>query len=50
MSDFVYLEILDDELDEMYRGIIGSLIIGILIFNIGRRWFIGVLRSRGLNV
>ena len=34
----------------MYRGITGSPTTGILTPNIGRRRFIGALRSRGLNV
>ena len=50
LSDSAYSEISDDELDEMYRGITGSPTTGILTPNIGRRRFIGALRSRGLNV
>ena len=50
LSDSAYSEISDDELDEMYRRITGSPTTGILTPNIGRRRFIGALRSRGLNV
>ena len=50
LSDSAYSEISDDELDEMYSGITGSPTTGIVTPNIGRRRFIGALRSRGLNV
>ena len=45
-----YSEISDDELDEIYRNITGSSSSGPITPNIGRRRFIGALRSRGLRV
>ncbi|KAJ7392740.1 hypothetical protein OS493_010395 [Desmophyllum pertusum] len=53
LSDSVstYSDISDDELDEIYKSITGSSTTGLLNTpNIGRRRFIGALRSRGLNV
>ena len=52
LSDLVsaYSDISDDELDEIYKSITGSSTTGPLTPNIGRRRFIGALRSRGLNV
>ena len=49
-SDSASSDISDDELDEIYRSITGSPTTGPLTPNIGRRRFIGALRSRGLNV
>lgn len=45
-----YSEISDDELDEIYRDITGSSSTGPVTPNIGRRRFIGALRSRGYRV
>jgi len=50
LNDLAYSDISDDELDEIYRSITGSPTAGLLTPNIGRRRFIGALRSRGLNV
>ncbi|KAJ7337776.1 hypothetical protein OS493_007931 [Desmophyllum pertusum] len=53
LSDSVsfYSDLSDDELDEIYKSITGSSTTGHLNTpNIGRRRFIGALRSRGLNV
>eukprot|EP00112_Aurelia_sp_Birch-Aquarium-sp1_P010537 Seg2246.4 transcript_id=Seg2246.4/GoldUCD/mRNA.D3Y31 product="hypothetical protein" protein_id=Seg2246.4/GoldUCD/D3Y31 len=44
-----YSEISDDQLDEIYRGITGNEG-GPVTPNIGRRRFIGALRSRGLRI
>ena len=45
-----YSDITDDELDQIYESITGNLSEGPLTPNIGRRRFIGALRSRGLRV
>ncbi|CAH3173066.1 unnamed protein product [Porites lobata] len=45
-----YSEISDDELDEIYRTVTGSSSTGPLTPNIGRRRFIGALRSRGWSI
>ena len=45
-----YSEISDDELDEIYRSVTGSSSTGPLTPNIGRRRFIGALRSRGWSI
>eukprot|EP00794_Sanderia_malayensis_P008539 gene8539-9451_t len=45
-----YSAISDDELDTIYTELTNSIGSGIITPNIGRRRFIGALRSRGLNV
>ena len=45
-----YSDITDDELDEIYVGITGNSSKGPLSPNVGRRRFIGALRSRGLRI
>ena len=50
LRDSSFSDISDDELDEIYRSITGDSSTGLLTPNIGRRRFIGALRSRGLNV
>ena len=45
-----YSDITDDELDEIYASITGNSSEGPLTPNIGRRCFIGALRSRGLRI
>ena len=45
-----YSDITDDELDEIYFSITGNSSEGPLTPNIGRRRFIGTLRSRGLRI
>ena len=50
LRDSSFSDISDDELDEIYRSVTGDSSTGLLTPNIGRRRFIGALRSRGLNV
>ena len=45
-----YSSVTNDELDVIYRSITSSASSGPLTPNIGRRRFIGALRSRGLNI
>ena len=49
-TDSGYSDVPVDVLDEIYRSITGSSTTGALTPNIGRRRFMGALRSRGLNV
>ena len=53
MNTPAYSQISDDELDEIYRSVTGSsstTSTGPLTPNIGRRRFIGALRSRGWSI
>ena len=45
-----YSSILDEDLDAMYRNLVSDNSTGFLTPNLGRRRFIGALRSRGLRV
>ena len=45
-----YSDITDNALDEIYASITGNSSEDPLTPNIGRRWFIGALRSRGLHI
>ena len=45
-----YSDITDDKLDETYASITGNSSEGPLTFNVGRRRFIGALRSWGLRI
>ena len=45
-----YSDISNDELDKIHAAVSGSFQYGILTSNIGRRRFIGALRSRGLHI
>ena len=45
-----YSDITDDELDQIYASVTGNSCEGPLTPNVGRRRFIGALRSRGLRI